>query len=186
MARLARQLGQAADQAARHKERNPHVDIEPAARAAMKIAARRFARRELRPIITRRQQEKETDRLHEEAMQRMKPAGCYDQRGNKIPCPVQYRAYESVVSATRAYFDDFGNLVREEVVGNIAVETPMKQTSSSNPVWGYGLEASLLGDALAFGDHFTYNKDFWLGKNGKFYGSNWGGNKVYWRQIQIC
>lgn len=40
----------------------------------------------------------------------------------------------------------------------------------------FDTRASALGDAFAFGNNFAHNKDFWLGKNGKFYDSKWRGN----------
>lgn len=51
MTRLTWQVGQAAEQAARHQENNAFIDLEKAIQAATKFAVRRFARRELRPIF---------------------------------------------------------------------------------------------------------------------------------------
>ena len=121
MQRLARQTALAAQTAARHHENNPHTDLKQSVKATTERAARRFVRRELRPIILRKQLQEETDRLHFEASQKTKGGGCFDIRGNKITCPVRYRSYEAITSVKRAIFNDFGEFVREESINSMGI-----------------------------------------------------------------
>ncbi len=113
MTRLVRQMGQAAEQAVRHKENNDFIDLKNATQATTKIAFRRFARRELRPIITRQQLKKQTEQLHAQYSLNAKQGGCFDTRGNPIPCPMGYQSYESIVSVKMAFFDASGKFVYE-------------------------------------------------------------------------
>jgi len=138
MRRLACQIGQAAQEAARQKENNPHIDLNRAVKANTELAARRFAKRELRPIILRRQLKEETDRIMEEVSMRNKGGGCWDTRGNKISCPMRYRSYEAITSIKRAVFDDYGQFLREESINSIGMgdlnQTPSFRNHNTAPM----------------------------------------------------
>ena len=113
MRRLARQLGQAAQTAANYHDDNPHSNLNRSVKATTERATRRFIRREIKPLLIKKQLKAENDRLNE-AMNMRNSGGCFDTRGNKINCPLSYRSYEAITSVKRAIFNDFGQFVREE------------------------------------------------------------------------
>lgn len=95
---------------------------------------------------------------------------CYDAQGNQIPCPDGYNNFDI------PYLEDikFGG----EPVSNMtnALDEVFIGNKSGNSL-PFGYESTFVGTILSFTSDFTFNKDFWRGKNGNFYDHNFNGNQ---------